>query len=186
MSADLADHLAAVLAPEDAPQDDEIAGDNVGPFVPTDLGAADWVARKATRATATIRDLQTQRDAIVNQADDWLAHERARHDRTVAWAAGVLEVWLRNEIAGDDSSKPRKSRTLPSGVTVKVTAGRESLVVDDEALLIGWALNEEPHLVKYSPKLAEIRAALTGDGLAVPGVSLVRGPDGFKLTVGGA
>ena len=189
MSADLADHLAEALAPYGAPTDDDIAAADTTlahPYVPTDLGAAEWVARKARRADDTIRALQTQRDAIVLQADSWLAQERTRHDQTIAWATGVLEVWLRTEIAADDSSKPRRSRNFSSGVTVKVTAGRESLVVDDEDTLIEWALDNEPQLVKYVPKLADIKAALTGDGLAVPGVSLVRGADSFKLTVGGA
>ena len=191
MSANLADHLLDTLQPYGAPSDDDIAAlaadvTLVRSYVPSDLASADWVGRKAKRAVDAIAALQAQRDAIVGQADTWLAQERTRHDQTVQWATGVLEIYLRIEIAADDSKKPRKSRELPSGVTVKLTSGRQSLVVDDEDTLIAWALDNEPQLVKYSPKLADIKAALTADGLAVPGVSLVRGEDGFKLTVGGA
>lgn len=151
---DLDEHLVDVLTPEGAPSDEDIATATVGDvdegpgneaaervarWTPSDAGAADWAARKAQRAATAISDLRAQRDRIVAQADAWLAHERKRHDATVAWAESMLEVWLRAEIDGDDSKRPRKSRELPCGVTVKQVPGRPRVEVDDAAEFIAWA-----------------------------------------------
>ena len=78
--------------------------------------------------------------------------ERRRHDRTLEWAETVLRNWLDAEIAADDSKKPRKSRELPSGVTVKRISGRPSLAVDDEAALVDWLKDHRPDLVEAQVK----------------------------------
>ena len=156
-SPDLTDELVGVLAPEGAPSDAELsaatdpaAGEH--PWRPTDLASADWVGRKAAKAHEAIVELQEQRDRIVAQADAWLDRERRRHDRTLEWAETVLRNWLDAEIAADDSKKPRKSRELPSGVTVKRISGRPSLAVDDEAALVDWLKDHRPDLVEAQVK----------------------------------
>ena len=159
MLTDLDDELIEQLAPHDAPDDDTIQAwdtdldgateaEHVLAWRPTDVGAADWVARKAVRAKDAVASLQAQRDRIVQQADAWLAHERARHDRTQAWAEQMLAVWLTAEIEQDDSKKPKKSRSLPAGVTVKQTAGRGSLEVADPDLMAEWLKTHRPDLVE--------------------------------------
>ena len=172
----LDDHLIEQLAPE---------YDLAPAWVPDDIDKADWLARKAKRAQESIAELAEQRERLIARTEAWFAEERARHDQTLAWASGLLEVWLRSEIAADDSKRPRKSRSLPCGVTVKVTGGGESLTVEDEPALVEWLKAESPDAVEFVAKYskADVKRLLTKDGLKVPGVSLVRGEDGFKVEV---
>ena len=172
--------LEDYLIEELAPQYDLDAA-----WTPDSIDKANWLARKVKRAQQSIADLAEQRDLEIARTEAWFVEERARHDQTVAWASGLLEVWLRTEIAADDSKRPRKSRSLPCGVTVKVTTGGESLTVDDEPALVEWLKAESPEVVEFVAKYskADVKRLLTKDGLKVPGVSLVRGEDGFKVEV---
>lgn len=196
----LDDALIDALTPVDAPSDDDIeraqhtptddtdeaSQDRVQWWTPTDADAADWVARKAQKAHRQVVRLQEQRDRLVAQADAWLERERARHDRTIEWAEAMLRLWLDTEIDSDDSKKPRKSRDLPCGVTVKRTPGGKSLVVEDEDALIQWLDDNYPECLNHTPRKGDVKKLLAGDGLAVPGVTLEQSPDGFKLDLGGA
>lgn len=194
---DLEDDLIDALAPPDAPSDEDIANyhDAVANedetlatvtrplFRVTDLASADWAGRKIVQAQARIDEAKAYRVKVLAKLDAQVAREEARARPVIEFMEAMLTDWLRREIDADP--KGAKSRSLPSGVTVKRVAGRESLVVEDEEALIGWALANEPQLLKYTPKVADIKAAVKIDGLAVPGVALTRGEDSFKLTVGG-
>jgi len=196
----LADELDVVLAPEGAPSDDDLAAyaydldgtdevaERVARWHAEDAGAADWVARKAQRAARSIDDLQAQRDRLVVQADAWLDRERKRHDATIRWAEGLLQRWLLDEIAADTSKRPKKSRSLPCGVGVKLTGGGQRLVVDDEPALVEWLTSEEPAAVEFVAKYSKttVKGLVTGDGLAVPGVHIEDTPPSFRCDLGGA
>lgn len=196
LAVSLDDHLAAALRPQGAPDDWALED---SPWEPDDEGAADWTARKLLAAKQTLADKQRQRDMLVEQADRWLAAQRKPLDDTVAWAERLLGVWLTREIAADESKKPKKSRALPSGVTVKQIAGRETLQVDDETAFLDWAKANAPELVseqvvwKWSKADVKTtfeaapaddlgRAALVNpDGEPVPGVHVERSADDVKV-----
>jgi hypothetical protein len=178
----LEDELVDLLAPEGVTHD--------GAWEPDDAAAADWVARKGQRAAAALADLQAQRDAIVARTDAWLERERSRHDRTIAWAEDLLGRWLAREIAADDSKKPRKSRNLPSGVTVKRTAGRPRLVVEDHDALVEWLTSNEDTSGLVEPvwefDANRVKALVLEDGVALKGAHVETGDDSYKVVFGGA
>ena len=199
---ELGDVLIDAMEPDGAPSEQDIldlADD--APVVsdrlfwrPESGDEADWVARKAKRARGELDELQAQHDRLVAVAGAWLAHERKRPDATIEWASQMLELWLRNQIAEDDSKKPKKSRSLPAGVTVKLVSGRRRVQIDDPDAFVEWAeVNADDLLnVKVTAdksKLAKLEGdsqLVTADGEVVPGVSAEVGPDSVKVDLGGA
>lgn len=169
------------------------------PWVPDDVGAADWTARKLLAAQAALTAAKEQRDREVAKWDAWLADEQTRHQRTVEWAERVLSVWLTTEIAADTSSKPRKSRKLPCGVTVKQVPGKPSLKVADRTAFVDWLKDNAPDVAtselvwkwdankvkdRFEPRPADDlgRAELVdGNGEPVPGVYLEYSSDRVKV-----
>lgn len=198
---ELDDELLDALAPPDAPSDDEVRDylealsyvDPEGhtpptptlPFAVRDLGSADWAGRKVAQAQAKVDEVRAWRDRVVAEADAAVAREEARQRPTVEFFEWHLTDWLRREIEADTSKKPRKSRDLPCGVTVKRTPGGKTLVYTDEAALVEWLDANYPECLNVSPRKAEVKTLLTKDGVKVPHVVIEESPDGYSVVVGG-
>lgn len=178
---DLDEYLDDTLRPDGAPD----GADPDRPWQIEDEGAADWAARKVQQARRRIVAKRAERDRVVAAADDWLARETKTLEDDAVFFEGKLADWLRREIDADPKGKV--SRALPSGVTVKRTPPGESLVVDDEDVLVRFlAENEDTSgLVEWVPKYskADVKKLVTKDGLKVDGVHIEPGVHGWKVDV---
>lgn len=131
------------------------------PFVVDNLDKAEWAVRKIALAQARIAEV----DAVVARRTAALAEwadEATRADRRSIeffdmLATGYLRS-VRDEEAAREVPEERrtKSITVPSG-RITSTAGRPSVIVDDEEALVTWLEMERPELVRRSP----IKSALT-------------------------
>jgi len=157
---DLDAELTDALAPDGAPSDVDIANYlraadiDAGheqtakpPFRVTDLASADWAGRKIRAAQARIDEAKDYRAKVLAQLDAHVEREEARDLPTIQYMESLLGDWLRDEIAADDSKKPKVSRDLPCGVKVKRTGGTASLEVDDADALVDWLKDHRPGLV---------------------------------------
>lgn len=198
------EYLDEALAPEDAPSPDVIRGYMAAMQSPPDSeeraeaesrppwridseGAADWAARKIQRAARILQDKQDQYDRQQAALDQWLESEARELQSDIDFFEGMLGDWLRREIAADDSKKPKVSRKLPCGATVKRTPAGESLQVDDEEALVAFLAGQEDtaELVEFVPKYskADVKRLVTRDGVKVPGVHIELGVHGWKVTL---
>lgn len=170
----LHEYLDEVLAPDDADSER---------FTVTDERSADWAARRVQQHRQAIAAKRAERDDIVAAADEWLERETKAHEDSAAYLEGLLADWLRREIDADPSKKPKVSRDLPCGATVKRTPARPSLVVEDEEALVTWLKEESPEHVEFVPKFskADVKKLVSKDGLKVAGVRLEPGQHGWKV-----
>lgn len=202
----LDDELTDALAPADAPDDgtilaavaDAAAGAEPAPmpWQVDSIGAADWAARKIRRALREIDAIEDYRAQVIAQLDEAVAAERARQEPVIEFFESRLYDWLDREIASDESKRPRKSRTLPCGLTVKRTAGREVVEVEDQDAFVAWASSTGHDFLLRPPKAPQPdKAALakaawqeltatTGAGVEVE-VSWQRDDDGRLMTPDG-
>lgn len=217
MTTDLDEQLTDALAPSDAPSDDELSAyyesledpDPEGelhplpkpPFTVDGLGSADWAGRKIKRAQAAVDEAKAWRDRIVAEADAALARERERHEPTVTFFETLLADWLRREIEADTSKKPRASRDLPCGLTVKRISGKPSLEVEDADALVDWLKDHRPDLVSSEvvwnwskndvKKLADDEGRLavvdegSGEVVEAKGARIVLGNDSYRVVAKG-
>ncbi len=156
---------------------------------------ADWAGRKLQQIYAECDEAKQQWARVVDQATDWLVGITDPLDRDIEFFEGHLSAWLEREIEADDSKKPRQSRSLPCGVTVKRTKGRERVDVFDEDAFVAWALDtDHTDLIKtkHAPSKVDIAGLtqhdgqfITEDGEIVPGVTVVTGEDRYTVDVGG-
>ena len=204
MSTDhLDEQLIDSLAPDDAPTEDEIReyADLATPdpeghtrepddhpvrrFEVRDLASADWAGRKIRQAQSKIDEARDYRAKVIAQLDAHVAREEARHAPTIEFFEHHLTQWLRRELDADPKGK--KSRDLPCGLTVRKTAGRPRLVVDDhEALVDFLTSSEETHELveavwKYDAN--EVKRLVTRDGLALKGAHVETGEDSYKVVI---
>lgn len=194
-AAELDEQLVDALAPDDAPDDEEIAAHQEDPdthrlpFAVRDLGSADWAGRKIRKAQAKINEAQRWRDRVVAEADAHLEREKARHEPTIEFFELHLKDWLRREIEADTSKKPRASRDLPCGITVKRTPPGKSLVVEDEDALVDFLTTSKDAEGIATPKWeyskTDVKNLIIKQGIAVKGARVETGEPGYKVTVGG-
>lgn len=183
MTATLEDHLVETMTPDDFTDDPR--------WRIRSADEADWAGRKLQQLYAKRNDAKKQRDRLVEQANAWLLSVVSDHD--IEFFEGHLQAWLEHEIEADDSKKPKQSRALPCGVTVKRIAGRERVDVFDEDAFVQWALEtEHSDLVRTTtvPDKNGIKAMtqsdgqfITEDGEIVPGVTVTRGEDTYRVEV---
>ena len=202
MSTDhLDEQLIDGLAPDDAPTDDEIRGyidalsdtdedvrehaeKRPPPFEVRDLASADWAGRKIRQAQSKIDEARDYRAKVIAELDAHVAREEARHTPTIEFFEHHLTQWLRRELEADPKGK--KSRDLPCGLTVKRTAGKPSLVVEDEEALVEWLRDGHPDLVEFVPKYdkGDLKKAFLETGEAMKGARVETGEDSYKVTGG--
>ncbi len=161
----------------------------------TDIQSANWAAMKVRKARAAKAAAKAEFEGFVDAARYWLDECSKEYDRDIAFFEGHLQAWLEREIAADDSKRPKQSRSLPCGVTVKRTAGRERVDVFAEDDFIQWAIDTgRTDLIKtkHTPSKVDIAGLtqhdgqfVTEDGEIVPGVTVVRGEDRYSVDVGG-
>jgi phage host-nuclease inhibitor protein Gam len=117
-------------------------------FEVTDMKSADWCIAKIGEAYSRIE----QRRAIVAEYQRKLAERLAETNKadeeTVSYMESLLRPWAELEIMKGKT----KSLKLPCG-TLGLRAGRESVVIDDEAAAIEWAELFKPEAVKITKSI---------------------------------
>jgi phage host-nuclease inhibitor protein Gam len=128
---ELEDDMQAWLAgdgPYGQPGDD--------PDAPKDADGANRLLRARARREAELADIALLADAEHARIAEWVADRAAGPTREVEAIDRALEGWAR---ATHDASGGRvKTWKLPNG-TLKLTAARESLIVDDLDAFVAWA-----------------------------------------------
>lgn len=186
MSATLEEHLIEANTPEDFNDGQH--------WQIRSAEEADWAGRKLQQLYAKKNDVIQQGNRLIREAQAWMQAECAPIEQDISFFEGQLQAWLQREIEADDSTKPRQSRSLPCGVTVKRIAGRERVDVFDEDAFVQWALEtEHSDLVRTItvPDKNGIKAFanidgqfITEDGEILPGVTVVRGEDRYRVEMG--
>jgi phage host-nuclease inhibitor protein Gam len=117
-------------------------------FEVTDMKSADWCIAKIGEAKRRIEE----RNAIVaeykKRLDERLAETNIADVRQVEFMESLLRPWAEMEIMKGKT----KSLKLPCG-TLGLRAGRESVVIDDEAAAIEWAELFKPEAVKITKSI---------------------------------
>lgn len=117
------------------------------PFVVDNDDKADWAMRKL----ASIRRKQTQNKAIfdreLERITEWLQKVNTALERDAEWFESNLMPYALLE-----RSNGRKSVVLPHG-TIKTTAGRPKIEIENEDALKEWAEKNLPEILRHKVEL---------------------------------
>jgi hypothetical protein len=149
------------------------------PHDPYEIGGmneADWALRKLAQARWQMRQNEKLAAAEADRVRTWLADANKGHERDVEYFESILRNWHEEQL---DEDPKRKTISLPGGKLV-AAKNPDSLVINDEAAFIPWALEHQPEWVrtKYEPEKGLIKKAGGVDletGEIAPGVSVVPG-----------
>lgn len=175
MSASLEDVLDEIGRPDD-PDTFTVDSDN----------AADWVMRKAAKATAEIARIDAMAAERIETIARWAQDAKAAHESTLGWARGLLADYHQRVLSEDPK---RKTLDLPTGRVKSRTLKAAPEVADVEAFL-SWAGDSELVRVKREPAKAEInkRLKVAGDqvldpetGEVVPGLGVTAAHTTFTV-----
>lgn len=183
------DELHEFIADELVPIDLEVAAisselaDN-SKWEITDMGGADWAARKITQARRRCAEAEAAAAAERAIIAEFVDAAQREATRVEAFFAGHLRRWHEALLAEDPK---RKTISLPSGAKIQHRVGGNSVEVTDEASFVAWCKAEglTDELCTVKPSKSAIRAAqslfaTTEDGefveaetgAKVPGVAL--------------
>lgn len=129
-------------------------------FVIDDDAKADWAMRKL----ASIRRKQADNKAIydreVQRVAEWLEKVNTALERDAEWFESNLKPYALTE-----RSNGRKSLILPHG-TVKTTAGRPKIEIENEIEFLAWAEKSEPELIRVKKEIDKkvLNTLLTDSG----------------------
>jgi phage host-nuclease inhibitor protein Gam len=130
-------------------------------------GVADWAMRKL----ASIRRKQADNKAIfdreVLRVAEWLDKVNTDLERDAQWFESNLKPYALSE-----RYNGRKSIVLPHG-TIKTTAGRPKIEIEDESKFLAWAESSQPDLIRIKKEIdKKVLNALiteTGDVISTQG-----------------
>lgn len=151
--------------------------ETVEPFKVDSLDKAAWAMRKYRQAAQRKARNVELADAEHERIQTWLESANKRHEDAMAFFAGHLEGFARQE-----RLEGRKSVSLPDG-EVKSRAKSWTLDVEKDTF-VAWAKDDHPDLlrVSYAPDMAALkeRLAVAGPtvvdpdtGEAVPGITVI-------------
>jgi hypothetical protein len=129
-------------------------------FVIDDDSKADWAMRKL----ASIRRKQADNKAIydreVQRVAEWLEKVNTDLERDAEWFESNLKPYALTE-----RSNGRKSVVLPHG-TIKTTAGRPKIEIENEVEFLAWAEKSEPELIRVKKEIDKkvLNTLLTDSG----------------------
>lgn len=146
--------LDAVIDGAIAPNiDAEDVAEGRNPWVATDLGGADWAARKAQRELAQVeartkpaRDAQDALMAEYERLEEYITGQRDVARRRVERWQAIITRYHQDLVAEEiaDGVAPKsltKTLTLPCGVKSewRTAGGPQPVAIPDEAALLAWA-----------------------------------------------
>lgn len=129
-------------------------------FVVDDDAKADWAMRKL----ASIRRKQADNKAIydreVLRVAEWLEKVNTALERDAEWFESNLKPYALSE-----RYNGRKSVVLPHG-TIKTTAGRPKIEIEDEIKFLAWAETSQPELIRTKKEIDKkvLNTLLTDSG----------------------
>lgn len=129
-------------------------------FVVDNDEKADWAMRKL----ASIRRKQADNKAIydreVQRVAEWLERVNTALERDAQWFESNLKPYALSE-----RYNGRKSVILPHG-TIKTTAGRPKIEIENESEFFAWAEKSEPELIRIKKEIDKkaLNALLTDSG----------------------
>lgn len=129
-------------------------------FVVDDDAKADWAMRKL----ASIRRKQADNKAIydreVLRVAEWLEKVNTALERDAEWFESNLKPYALTE-----RYNGRKSVVLPHG-TIKTTAGRPKIEIEDEIQFLAWAETSQPELIRTKKEIDKkvLNTLLTDSG----------------------
>ncbi len=177
---------AETLIPDDTPEDGRY--DEWSTFHIDGDRLASWALRKLAEAKAEIERLQHNTDDEIAGLREKLATDVHPHQNTVSFMVEHLERY-RLDLEDANPNLP-KTYKLPCGTLGRRKSPPRVEVVDEEAL-IGWALDNDPSLVRMTPDKSAIKQATTraddgsvrhDTGHEVPGVALAGGEERIIVT----
>ena len=129
-------------------------------FIVDDDAKADWAMRKL----ASLRRKQTDNKAIydreVLRVAEWLEKVNTDLERDAEWFESNLKPYALTE-----RSNGRKSLVLPHG-TIKTTAGRPKIEIENELEFFTWAETSQPELIRIKKEIDKkvLNTLLTDSG----------------------
>lgn len=130
------------------------------PFTVDDDSKADWAMRKL----ASIRRKQADNKAIFDReilrVSEWLDKVNTDLERDAEWFEANLRPYALQE-----RYNGRKSVVLPHG-TIKTTAGRPKIEIENELEFLAWAETSQPELVRIKKEIDKkfLNTLLTDSG----------------------
>lgn len=129
-------------------------------FIVNDDAKADWAMRKL----ASLRRKQTDNKAIydreVLRVAEWLEKVNTDLERDAEWFESNLKPYALTE-----RYNGRKSVVLPHG-TIKTTAGRPKIEIENELEFLAWAETSQPELIRIKKEIDKkvLNTLLTDSG----------------------
>jgi len=129
-------------------------------FVISDDSKADWAMRKLASLRRKQADNKAIFDKEVQRVTEWLEKVNTDLERDAEWFESNLKPYALTE-----RSNGRKSLVLPHG-TVKTTAGRPKIEIQNEVEFLAWAEKSEPELIRVKKEIDKkvLNALLTDSG----------------------
>jgi len=129
-------------------------------FIVNDDAKADWAMRKL----ASLRRKQADNKAIyereVLRVAEWLEKVNTDLERDAEWFESNLKPYALTE-----RYNGRKSVVLPHG-TIKTTAGRPKIEIENELEFVAWAETSQPELIRIKKEIDKkvLNTLLTDSG----------------------
>jgi phage host-nuclease inhibitor protein Gam len=129
-------------------------------FVISDDSKADWAMRKLASLRRKQADNKAIFDKELQRVTEWLEKVNTDLERDAEWFESNLKPYALTE-----RSNGRKSLVLPHG-TVKTTAGRPKIEIQNEVEFLAWAEKSEPELIRVKKEIDKkvLNALLTDSG----------------------
>ena len=129
-------------------------------FIVGDDAKADWAMRKLASLRRKQADNKTIYDREVLRVAEWLEKVNTDLERDAEWFESNLKPYALTE-----RYNGRKSLVLPHG-TIKTTAGRPKIEIENELEFLAWAETSQPELIRIKKEIDKkvLNTLLTDSG----------------------
>ena len=129
-------------------------------FIVDDDAKADWAMRKLASLRRKQADNKTIYDREVLRVAEWLEKVNTDLERDAEWFESNLKPYALTE-----RYNGRKSLVLPHG-TIKTTAGRPKIEIENELEFLAWAETSQPELIRIKKEIDKkvLNTLLTDSG----------------------
>jgi phage host-nuclease inhibitor protein Gam len=145
-------------------------------FIVDDDAKADWAMRKLASLRRKQADNKAIYDREVLRVAEWLEKVNTDLERDAEWFESNLKPYALTE-----RYNGRKSVVLPHG-TIKTTAGRPKIEIENELEFLAWAETSQPELIRIKKEidkkvlntlLTESGDVISTQGEIVPSVRVI-------------
>ena len=145
-------------------------------FIVDDDAKADWAMRKLASLRRKQADNKAIYDREVLRVSEWLEKVNTDLERDAEWFESNLKPYALTE-----RYNGRKSVVLPHG-TIKTTAGRPKIEIENELEFLAWAETSQPELIRIKKEidkkvlntlLTDLGDVISTQGEIVPSVRVI-------------